>query len=184
MNKVFGSKDFYKVIKKSASRIVVCYEYTDEEVDNCGSWYEIIFYKNSEYDVNLQTIKDAIINDINTQTDEKILNGYEWTILHGNDAGKTVKVWLSAENQNNFKAFHDAVKEYPGIDAFPVTYKLAEDENGNPIYETFQTMGELSQFYLGIVSYIKQTISEGWARKDSIDWSAYEQALNENEKDN
>ena len=45
-------------------------------------------------------------------------------------------------------------------------------------------MGALSQFYLGIVSYIKQTISEGWARKDSIDWSAYEQALNENEKDN
>ena len=128
--------------------------------------------------------KMKIVQLLVTDIQKRKTNGYEWTILHGNDAGKTVKVWLSAENQNNFKAFHDAVKEYPGIDAFPVTYKLAEDENGNPIYETFENMGALSQFYLGIVSYIKQTISEGWARKDSIDWSAYEQALNENEKDN
>lgn len=182
MNKVFGSKDLYAPIRKDYGRVIVCYEYNDEPDGQNGTWYEI--YGISKNNLNFQNVKNAIVTDINAQTDEKILNGYEWTILHGNDAGKTVKVWLSAENQNNFKAFHDAVKEYPGIDAFPVTYKLAEDENGNPIYETFENMGALSQFYLGIVSYIKQTISEGWARKDSIDWSAYEQALNENEKDN
>lgn len=182
MNKVFGEKELYAPIRKDFNRIIICYGYNDEPDGTNGTWYEI--YNISKSNLNLQSIKNAIITDINRQTDEKILNGYEWTILHGNDAGKTVKVWLSAENQNNFKAFHDAVKEYPGIDAFPVTYKLAEDENGNPIYETFENMGALSQFYLGIVSYIKQTISEGWARKDSIDWSVYEQALNENEKDN
>ena len=182
MNKVFGEKELYAPIRKDFNRIIICYGYNDEPDGANGTWYEI--YGISKNNLNFQNVKNAIVADINAQTDEKILNGYEWTILHGNDAGKTVKVWLSAENQNNFKAFHDAVKEYPGIDAFPVTYKLAEDENGNPVYETFENMGALSQFYLGIVSYIKQTISEGCARKDSIDWSAYEQALNENEKDN
>lgn len=176
MNKVFGEKELYAPIRKDFSRIIICYGYNDEPDGVNGTWYEV--YSISKNNLNFQNVKNAIIADINAQTDEKILNGYEWTILHGNDAGKTVKVWLSAENQNNFKAFHDAVKEYPGIDAFPVTYKLAEDENGNPIYETFENMGTLSQFYLGIVSYIKQTISEGWARKDSIDWTAYEEALN------
>ena len=65
------------------------------------------------------TSEDAlklVIEDINTLTDEKILNGYEWTILHGADAGKTVKVWLSKENQNNFKAKHDAALVYPEIE--------------------------------------------------------------------
>ena len=175
MNKVFGEKELYAPIRKDFNRIIICYGYNDEPDGANGTWYEI--YNISKNNLNFQNVKNAIIADINAQTDEKILNGYEWTILHGDKAGQTVKVWLSAENQNNFKAFHDAVKDYPGIDAFPVTFKIAEDENGDPIYETFMSMSELSQFYLGSISYIKQTISKGWERKDSIDWSIYEAAL-------
>lgn len=184
MNKVYGEKGLYAPIRKDGNRTIVCYGYVEEEDGINATWYEIVFYNFNTPQLSLWTIKNAIIDDINAQTDKKILNGYEWTVLNGADAGKTVKVWLSAENQNNFKAFHDAVKEYPGIDAFPVTYKIAEAADGTPIYETFEDMTALSQFYLGIVSYIKQVISEGWARKDSIDWSIYEEALDENEENN
>lgn len=177
MNKVYGEKGIYAPIRKDENRTIACYGYIEEEDGINATWYEIVFYNFKTPHLNFQMVKNAIVADINAQTDEKILNGYEWTILHGNDAGKTVKVWLSAENQNNFKAFHDAVKEYPGIDAFPVTFKIAEDENGDPVYETFMSMSELSQFYLGSISYIKQTISKGWERKDSIDWSIYETVL-------
>jgi hypothetical protein len=144
MNKVFGEKELYAPIRKDYNRILVNYEYKDEPDGVNGTWYEIVFYTKQTPYLNIQMVKDAIIKDINSQTDEKILDGYEWTILHGDDAGKTVKVWLSAENQNNFKAFHDAVKDYPNLEAFPVTYKLAEDEEGKPVYETFESATELS----------------------------------------
>ncbi len=117
------------------------------------------------------TSEDAlklVIEDINKLTDEKILNGYEWTILHGADAGKTVKVWLSKENQNNFKAKHDAALVYPEIVTFPMTYKVSEDDSGKAVYEVFESIQELAQFYLGGLAYIEQCYGAGWQMKDSL----------------
>lgn len=182
VNKVFGNKSIYSPIRKDGNRTIVCYEYEDVKDGENATWYEVVFYNFKNPHLSLQTIKEAIIKDINSQTDEKILNGYQWKILRGRHVGETVNVWLSEENQNNFKAFHDAVKNYPELDAFPATYKLAEDENGDPIYETFESISELSQFYIGSVAYIQNTLSEGWGRKDSIDWSLYEEALKETEE--
>lgn len=114
------------------------------------------------------------IEAIDTRTDAKILNGYQWTVLHGADAGKTVSVWLSAENQNNYKAKHDAARMYPQLVTFPMTYKISEDEENNAIYETFQNIDELAKFYLGGIAYIEQTVANGWREKDAVDLSLYE----------
>ena len=47
-------------------------------------------------------------------------------------------------------------------------------EDKQPIYHTFETFEELDRFYVGGVAYINQCLNEGWARKDSIDWTPYE----------
>ena len=133
------------------------------------------------YKPTIAEVKTFVIGVIDAQTDEKILNGYEWTVLHGDDsgahAGETVKVWLSDENQGNFKEAH----RLASIDAsriIPVRFKISEDEGKKAVYETFHSFEELNAFYLGAFAYIKGLLDEGWQKKDSFDWSEYEQALN------
>ena len=42
---------------------------------------------------------------------------------------------------------------------------------------TFETMEELSDFYTSAMSYVNKTLADGWAKKDSLDWSEYERLL-------
>lgn len=121
-----------------------------------------------------EEIKDTITDWYDQQTDAAILSGYKWTVRHGASEGQTVKVWLSQENQSNYKAKHDAARMYPQFVTFPMTYKISEDEEKNAIYETFQDIDELAEFYLGGVAYIEQTVAKGWRKKDAIDLSLYE----------
>ena len=121
-----------------------------------------------------EEIKDTIINWYDQQTDAAILSGYEWTVRHGASEGQTVKVWLSQENKENFKSKHDAARMYPQLVTFPMTYKISEDDERNAIYETFQSIDELAEFYLGGIAYIEQTVAKGWIKKDAIDLSLYE----------
>lgn len=173
MNKVNGLKSDFAYLKEDASRIIIGYNY--KEVSNdMAEWIEVYVYKKQRSHLSFSEIKKAIIADIDACTDEKILNGYEWTILHGDDEGKTVKVWLSKENQNNFKAKHDAAKEYPNLVTFPMKYKISEDSDEKAVYEVFQSFEELVQFYLGGLAYIESCYQEGWEVKDGIDFSVYE----------
>ena len=180
MNKVFGKKTDFAPIREDASRVIVSYGYQEADEEN-ATWFEVYFYKKKVSQVSLADVKEAIIADINSRTDLKILNDYEWTIMHGNTdkpkkqrrIGETVKVWLSMENQNNFKEAH----RLAAIDAslvIPVKFKIGEDEEGTPVYETFESFEELNQFYVGAFAFVKQTIDAGWAEKDSIDWAPYE----------
>lgn len=121
-----------------------------------------------------EEIKDTITDWYDQQTDAAILSGYEWTVRHGASEGQTVKVWLSQENQSNYKAKHDAARMYPQFVTFPMTYKISEDKEKNAIYETFQDIDELAEFYLGGVGYIEQTVAKGWIKKDAIDLSLYD----------
>lgn len=119
-------------------------------------------------------IKKTITGWYDQQTDAAILSGYEWTVKHGPNEGQTVKVWLTTENQNNYKAKHDAARMYPQRVKFPMTYKISEDVGNNAIYETFQDIDELAEFYLGGIGYIEQTVANGWKKKDAVDLSLYE----------
>ena len=122
-----------------------------------------------EHRPTIDDVRTIIKNHIDANTDEKILCGYEWTVRHGDDAGKTVKVWLSNENQNNFKAKHDAAITYPDKVKFPVTYKISQDsETGNAIYEEFADIEELATFYLGGLDYIENVVNAGWRKKDAV----------------
>lgn len=55
----------------------------------------------------------------------------------------------------------------------PVKFKLGENEDGEPVYHTFEDMNEFTDFYTKAIAFINQCLNEGWERKDSIDWSVY-----------
>lgn len=113
----------------------------------------------------LQELQEAIYGVINADTDEKILSGFEW---------RGMKVWLSSENQFNYKAAYDLAVMAEGK-TLPVVFKFGTTYE--PIYYEFTTLDELSDFYIRAMKYINDCLSEGWKMKDGIDWGEYEEAL-------
>ena len=165
-NKYCGTAADYQPVSEDQSRVVIMYG-LKEIGDGKAEWYEVVFYK-KQGKPSFEQVKDAIIADIDKQTDEKILNGYQFT---PEGAEEPITVWLSKENQTNFSEAHR-------LQIVPVKFKLNETADKQPIYHTFETVEELNRFYLGGVQYINQCLNEGWAEKDGIDWAPYEQALN------
>ena len=113
----------------------------------------------------LQEVKEIILGGINQQTYETILSGFKW---------KEMPVWLSHENQFNYKSAYDLAVQTNGAN-LPVTFKFGSIDE--PIYHKFTTIEELQDFYLGVTTHINSCLQEGWEKKDSIDWSEYEELL-------
>ncbi len=161
MNKVFGKKTDFALVREDASRVIISYGYQEADSDN-ATWYEVYLYKKQVSQITLDSVKAAILGDINSKTDGKILSGFVWN---------GISVWLSAENQRNFS---EAQRVAETAAALPIKFKLGEDEEGNPVYHTFETAEDLNDFYLKAFAYINQCLTEGWAEKDAIDWTPYE----------
>ena len=157
-------------IRDEGTSITICYGLTKANGD-LYEWYEIYLPKKQNAQLNLQMVKDAIIADIDAQTDENILDGYEFT-PDGSDT--PIIVWLSKESQTNFSEAHR-------LQIVPVKFKLNETEDKQPIYHTFETMEDADDFYLHAVAYINNTLSAGWSEKDSIDWTPYEEYFPKND---
>lgn len=157
MNKVNGKKTSFAPIREDGSRITICYGLKKLSGD-LYEWLEVYLPKSQTNALTLDIVKAAIIADINSRTDAKILTGFSWE-------GKPV--WLSAENQRNFS-------EAQRMGVVPVTFKLGEDTEGNPVYHTFETAEEMDEFYRFAFGHIQQCLQAGWQEKDSIDWAPYE----------
>ena len=114
-------------------------------------------------------VKKIIDNHINARTDERILSGFVWTppATVPDDSPSAIHVWLSEENQRNFSEAQRVAMITNG-QSLPMTFKLGEDADGNPVYHVFSTIEELTGFYLQAVAYINQCLNEGWTEKDSI----------------
>ena len=171
MNKMSGNQSDFAFIREDASRIVIGYDCKKITGKSLYEWYEIYINKKEKSNISLQDVKDAILGDIDAQTDAKILNGYEFT---PDGASESITVWLSKESQTNFSEAHR-------LQIVPVKFKLNETEDKQPIYHTFETFEELDRFYKGGVQYINQCLNEGWARKDAIDWTPYEEYFPKND---
>lgn len=109
----------------------------------------------------IEEIKEVIIAQINKNTDEKILNGLVW---------HDMPIWLSSENQFNYKAAYDLAIQSGG-ETLPVTFKFGTDEE--PVYHTFDSMDEFQDFYTSSLAYVQQTLLDGWNEKDNIDWTIF-----------
>lgn len=163
MNKICGKIEDFSLVRDERSRYVVGYGLTATGVNDMYEWFEVYFYKKRDGKPTLEKVKDAIIADIDKQTDEKILNGYQFT---PDGAEEPITVWLSRENQTNFSEAHR-------LHIVGKRFKLSETEDKQPIYHKFETFEELDRFYKGGVAYIQQCLQEGWQRKDDIDWEPY-----------
>lgn len=126
-----------------------------------GTWTEALV----PFKPSLEQLKKLILDAINKEVDEKILSGFVW---------KDMSVWLSTENQFNYKAAYDLAVMSQG-QSLPVTFKFGTTES--PVYYTFESLDDISDFYISAMAYINKTLAEGWKLKDSIDWSVYEEAL-------
>lgn len=109
----------------------------------------------------LTEVKDIIFDWVNSETDKTILSGYVW---------HDMPVWLSTENQFNYKAAYDLAIQTGG-ESLPVTFKFGTTEE--PVYYEFTTKDELNDFYSGAMSFINSTLYDGWQRKDSMSFDEY-----------
>lgn len=109
----------------------------------------------------IDEIKDIILAWENKKIDERILSGFTWN---------SHPVWLSSENQFNYKAAYDLAIQTNGAN-LPIVFKLGTTEE--PVYYTFNSVAELNDFYLSAIKYVNDTLAEGWVKKDSIDWEQY-----------
>ena len=165
MAKVYGLMKDYAPVRETYSQVIASYEMVAEPDGRHATWHEVYFNKKQTGKPSATMMKDAIIADINAQTDEKILNGMVWNGIH---------VWLSAENQRNFSEAQRMAERY-GDAVLPLRFKLGENDDELPIYHTFETSADLDAFYKAAFAFVNQCLNEGWQRKDSIDWNDYKQ---------
>lgn len=172
MIRITNRNEKYTPLTKKGRSVTICFDYEpfydiDEEGNKIptevGTWSVHTFISKPSFG----QLKDFILAEINKRTDEKILSGFEWNGM---------SVWLSSENQFNYKAAYDLAVQSNGTN-LPTVFKFGSNEE--PKYHKFDTVEELSDFYVKAMTYINEQLAIGWAKKDSIDWSVYEKALSE-----
>ena len=156
--------DFYKVgaekrqdqvIKIGVKNYLLIFGYG---IDEDGNGYNM--RKNYDHKPTKTELKEDITQLIDCTTDSNILQGFRWN---------EVNVYLSTENQMNYKAAYDLAVQTLGA-TLPVKFKLGEDESGNAVYHTFEDLAEFTDFYTKSIAYVSDCLNEGWEEKDSIDY--------------
>ena len=110
----------------------------------------------------IDEVKKVIIDWYNGKIDDAILKNFVWNEM---------SVWLSMENQFNYKAAFDLAVQTSGS-SLPVKFKFGTDSN--PKYHEFTTLAEIQDFYTKAVFFKDKVLSDGWKMKDSFDFSKYE----------
>lgn len=84
-------------------------------------------------------------------------------------------IWLSTENQFNYSSAWDIATKTTGGN-LPIEFKFG---NVTPVYYTFESIEDISDFYLSAAEFINTTLKAGWREKDTFNFSEYERLLNE-----
>ena len=156
MEKCYGAEERRdQLIVLGTGQCVLIYGHGEE--DGQGFDYRHRF----DHRPTASEVLKVITDHVDSLTDQKILTGYRW---HGKN------VYLSSENQFNFKAAYDVAVQTEGT-PLPIKFKLGEDAEGLPMYHTFNSMNAFTDFYTGAISFIQQTLAAGWEEKDAArDW--------------
>lgn len=132
------------------------YQVEDEE-QNTVRYAESVFMHKPE----LSEIKEVVISYFNEVINQNIYD-FKWN---------NYDVYLSMENQQNYKGAYDLARDTQGAN-LPVVFKFGGTYD--PQYHQFDTFEELRDFYFDAIAHISQKLAEGWEMKDSIDWTVYE----------
>ena len=151
MEKVYGAEERHdSLIIHGTGRAILIYGYGEE--NGMGYDFRHTFY----HKPTSMEVLEVITNHVNELTDRNILYGYQWNGYN---------VWLSTENQFNFKAAYDVAVQTGGM-TLPVKFKLGETD-GEPNYYIFEDMATFTDFYTKALAYIIEVLNVGWAEKDS-----------------
>lgn len=165
-------------------------------------WYEEEIFNHIP---QIEEIKETITNWFNKQVDESILQGFRyngmlvWLSMENQFNYKSI-FDLSVMIEQKIEAWDEAnptlagqtyiIKEVILEDGtrehlpqstgrpqslFPVNFKFGTNEQPN--YHTFNNIEELTEFYTATLSYIQECYTLGWIKKDSFDYSIYEEAI-------
>ncbi len=160
--KVYGAKERQDgIVALGPRRSVILVGYGKDSVD-AETGYN--WRKDYDHIPDVSEIKADIDALINRRTEADILTGFSWE-------GKPV--YLSSENQFNFKAAYDLALQTGGA-SLPVRFKLGEDADGNPTYHTFGSLDEFTDFYRKAIAHIAECLDRGWTEKDGIDYTLFE----------
>lgn len=108
-----------------------------------------------------EVIRTVVMDWYNERINEAILSGFIY---------ENMPVWLSTENQFNYKAAYDLAVQTAGA-TLPVTFKFGTDDE--PKYRKFTTLEELTDFYSKAMQYVQNTLVEGWKKKDAFNLDQY-----------
>lgn len=107
-----------------------------EHEDGSADYMEAEFLNGRPSD---EVVKALIMDWYNQKVDETILKGFSY---------EGVQVWLSRENQFNYKAAYDLAVQTNGA-TLPVVFKFGTDET--PVYREFSALEELTDFYTKVM---------------------------------
>ena len=148
-NKVVIMWDCKPILKKNASGV---------EIETpLAIWQEHTF----NHIPSLSEIKTIVLDYYNKEIDKQILSGLTWN---------NMQIWLSTENQFNYKTAYDLAVQTNG-ETLPITFKFGDNENS--IYYEFINMEEFTDFYKTSVKYVQKTLSDGWIKKENINWGIF-----------
>lgn len=141
-----------------------------EEQPNLVNEYEY-YSSNFDHKPSLVEIKDLVVKHYNTECDKEIVSGCRF---------ENELVWLSQENQFNYKAAFDralqkesTLKEGEKNPLLPVIFKVGDEYN--PVYKVFNTIDDLGDFIDLTLNHVLTTLGKYWEIKNTIDWTKYEE---------
>lgn len=131
-----------------------------KENDTVYSYQQILY----PYKPSFEAIKEAILGYFNGLCDTQIYSGYTYN-------GYTV--WLSQENQMNYKTNYDLALQTSIAGGEFEVIKIKIGDNLESIYHTFESFKEYQDFVIGYINHIKISLDKFWTIKDSIEWDDY-----------
>lgn len=142
MNKIYGIKSDYVLVRQDRSRIIASFGLTSEPDGEHYTWYECYWYKKPHPIVTIDDIKEAFISGINEEAKTNIIETFKWN---------NKSVWLNETNQLNYKTAYDLAVQTNG-ENLPYTIKVGDEYN--PEYITFENVYQFKEFYTAMVEHI------------------------------
>ncbi len=154
MNKIYGVQERQDgLFRIGRNKWELIYGFgKDNPEDETGYNYRQRFNKKPTPD----EIENILKATINAETDEKILKGFSW---------RGMCIWLSTENQFNYKAAYDIAVQTNGAN-LPIKFKFGTDDI--PVYFIFDNMEDFADFYLKSSQHVNDTLNKGWSEKDWV----------------